>query len=965
MARVWVSLCPVAGLLCVFAGAKAAGQTESVPQGGELKWQNASLSVTWRAGTASLALTNTKTGDLVPIPIGIGPLDFDAGVVPGLCRRPGRPTLTNNDSGQTWRFVCPEVSVPNSPAKLRGEVRFELDTSTPWIRKRASVELAGGDRPLLLKRVEIDTLRLEGQDPRQPFGGWQSYPVLGKSFFCGVAFPVANASVKGDTVRLSYRPGRRLAPGAKCDIWPAVYGVSAAGQSRALFESYIASLRPASPGLHIQYNTWWSARGALKEQDMLQLVETLRANFHEPFGARLDAFCLDLGWTNRRSIWKIDPRCFPRGFTNLTRALHEMDCRLSLWVSPSSVYPPAQDNHWAEKNGYETCDYVRGHRRACLGGDKYQRAFKESLVDLTRRYRIDHFKFDGYVPTCPRKDHGHEAGELSAEKTALGMIDIFQAVREANPNVWFEATCFGFCPSPWWLAYVNTVIGTYGDDAPRGRVPCPVYRESYTTARDFFNLRGTKDVLVPICAQEVLGIVHQTPEPFQNDAVVTILRGHDFVPLYVNPKYMDARRWRFLARLCTWARKNVSLLKTTKAVRFGDWADDAKSGNWGQPLPRDPYGYAHFEKGHGLVMLRNPWVRPRHVRLSLDASIGCPNLLGNVSAVCLYPCYGTVRQKVSHGDHLDVRLAPYETKLLAFGGHSDAQVLPDPSSDLFAAVAEFDVREADGQVQIRTRVSGTDRIKQLWVLYESGSPLMAPYCELEANGSSIKAQIQESGNGWRASGRSCIERWVWLVADLPAGASAVRADLEILDGSQLSAWVVSAKQVLDDADDIRPIPPPEVSYLDAIRVLAPVPLKLDDRARLTNLALARHGSEATASSKWGPEYDASQSIDGKPATRWNSAAGDKGGAWLEIDFGAARTIKEVRFQEAAGGRITRYAIQSWQGDGWQDILTTSKPATRTKVRHRFPPLITTKVRLLIGSATEVPTLYEFEVYGKL
>ncbi len=950
-------------VLFALANVEAAGQTTSRRAGRGAAWENAFLSVSWHPGSTVVSLLNKRTGDTVAIPIGIDTIEFDVGRITGFCTNPSPPSVT--DTGRIWRFVHPEVGLAKTSVRFRCEVVFEFNRSAARIRKKGFVVItAGGRESLLLKQVVIDNLRLEGQDPRQPFAGWQSYPVLGKSFFCGVVFPVANAAVSGDQARLSYRPGVRLACDAVYATWPVVYGVSEAGRSRAAFESYIRSLRPASPGLHIQYNSWWSARLPLTEQQMLDFVRTFRTELYEPYGQRLDSFCLDCGWSHRRSIWKIDERHFPQGFSNLTRALQGMGSQLALWVSPSSCYPQAQDNHWAEKSGYETCNYIRGHRRACLAGAKYQRAFKESLVDLTRRYKIRHFKFDGYIPTCPQKDHGHEPRELSAQKTALGLIDIFKAVREANPDVWMEATCFGFRPSPWWLAYVNTVIGTFGDDAPPGRVPCPVYRESYTTARDFFNLQGARDVLVPICAQEVLGIVHQTPEPFQNDAVVTVLRGHSFLPLYVNPKHMDARRWRFLARLCSWARANAALLAETTAVRFGGWADDKTSRAWERPLPRDPYGYAHFEKDRGLVLLRNPWIKPRRVELVLDESMGVGTGLKDVVPVCLYPRFGRLGGQVSHGGRLAVKLAPYETALVAFGGYPGAPAIGDATCDVSVSNVGSKVQETERKVRLRFNVSGGVAARQLWLLYESDAPMLEPVCRVTANGSSVTLRAEDSQSGWRASGHRSPEYWVWLVGELPAGASTVEADLEALHGTRLSGWLVAAKRVPDDAGDDRPIPPPEVRYLDAVAVLPPVAIELPEADRLGNVALAEHGATATASSKWPGDYDAGQTIDGKPGTRWNSAPGDTAGAWLAVDLGTPRKVEEVRFREAAGGRITAYKIQFWNGSDWQDVLTASKINRKASVRHRFEPVVVRKLRLWVVSAIEVPTLYAFEVYGK-
>ena len=160
----------------------------------------------------------------------------------------------------------------------------------------------------------------------------------------------------------------------------------------------------------------------------------------------------------------------------------------------------------------------------------------------------------------------------AAEATVEGAVAAFEAVRKAVPEVWLECT-FDANASPWWLFYLNSVIGGYGDDSPYGRVPCPVYRESYTTARDYYNLQAADRLNSPIAAQEILGVIHQSNEPFLNDAVMTILRGHAFLPLYVNPKYMDEPRWRMLADILRWARNNEETLvqHPTKPLRPKAW----------------------------------------------------------------------------------------------------------------------------------------------------------------------------------------------------------------------------------------------------------------------------------------------------------------------------------------------------------------------------------------------------------
>jgi len=945
-----------------------------------LTWANDALKLQWRLGSDSVRLTNLHDNTVVSIPIGLDSLGFGDARLDHLCVKPVRVTVTETDKGSEWRFVLPEVAPPNAPLAARQTVGFELNRASPWVRKRVTVELAagakapetktrtgaprGGQTSCLLTDVNVERLQLTGRQPRQPFDGWQSYPVLAQSFFCGVEFPVAKAVVNGEQARLSYQPGRRLSPGDRYDVWPIVYGASAPGKSRQAFETYIRSLRPPSGLIHIQYNSWWSAPYPFTEKHMLDLIDVFYEKFYKANGARLDTFCLDMGWTDRRTIWRIDEYNFPLGFSNLAWALKRMESRLGLWCSPSSCYPDAQDLDRAENNGYETFAYPKSQRFGCLGGPRYQGAFRDSLVDLTRRYGISHIKYDGYRPECPEKGHGHEPGDLSREKVALGLIDIFKAVHAANPDSWFEPTCFGFRPSPWWLPYVNTVIGTFGDDAPLGRVPCPLYRESYTTARDFFNLQGTKDILFPVCAQEVLGIIHQTAEPLQNDAVVTVLRGHSFLPLYVNPKFMDDRRWRFLARLCNWARSNAELLTYTNALCFGGWADDQKSRSWERELPRDPYGYAHFMPDRGLLMLRNPWIKPTQVQLALDESIGFPKTLKDVAPICIYPDYNRAGAPVGYGSRLDVQLRPYETRLLAFGGYPNAPTEVKRPSPTAPTTVQTQVEKGRGSLRLAFETAGGKQTRQLWVLYESPTPLLTPDCRVQINGNDVKPRVHDSQTGWRATGHKEPEFWNWLLADLPAGDCTVTADLELMDGAKVSAWLVTSEPVADDPRPARPIPPPETLLTDAVELLAPTSPESAGMPSLVNLALAKKGAKATASSNWADEHNASKAIDGDLTTRWNSKGDDRVGAWLEVELPAPKRISQVLVREACGGRITQYKIQVWTGSEWRDVATASKEAARVNIRHRFEPVETAKVRLVTLAATEVPSVFEFEVHGQ-
>ena len=290
------------------------------------------------------------------------------------------------------------------------------------------------------------------------------------------------------------------------------------------------------------------------EDDILSLMKILDKELPKTRGVTFDSVCIDMGWSEPKSIWEIDMRHFPVGLSRLEAAAQGMRSQLGLWISPSSVYPDALDTRWAAAHGFEASK-PPAPPSLCFGGPHYAERFRTRLADLVGRDSLSHVKLDGYVAECPLTSHGHQPVRPLCEAIADGIIAAAEAARKANPKVWLESTCFGWNPSPWWLFHVNSLIGTFGDDAPAGRIPAPVYRESYTSARDFFNLQGAAWLPFPANAQEVLGIIHQTAEPFMNDAVVTVMRGHMFLPLYVNPKFMSDARWDALAGLLKWSEE--------------------------------------------------------------------------------------------------------------------------------------------------------------------------------------------------------------------------------------------------------------------------------------------------------------------------------------------------------------------------------------------------------------------------
>ena len=751
-----------------------------------------------------------------------------------------------------------EVSYPVQAMGTNGqlEVRLLLQWSAGEgvLRKWAEFRLVCAPAPLLLKEVILEQVDLAGQKPQLEGSGVQSYPAFWRGFFAGVEFPVAATRVEGERLIVAHRPGWTLRNGEWHQSRKAVFGVAPEGSERQQFARYIKAHRPKPAGLHVNYNSWWTSPAPFyKESDILKLMTEFEQKLFKPYGVSFDTFCIDMGWAEPRSVWEIKKDLFPVGFTRIQASAAKMGSSLGLWISPSACYSDALNPDWARTN-LETFRPAGttgpGSQLCCLGGPRYASGFRVRLVDLVQRYGIRHVKLDGYYLECPATDHGHAPGALSAEAVTEGGIAAFEAVRKVQPEVWLESTCFGWNPSPWWLFHVNSVIGTFGDDAPRGRVPAPVYRESYTTGRDYYNLQGAARMPVPIVAQEVLGVIHQTPEPFMNDAVITAMRGHAFLPLYVNPAYLDEGRWKALAEFLRWSRHNAPLLHETTAIVPAAWrGGKVPHFSNDQSMPREPYGYAHWKNRQGLIALRNPWILPQTMTLRLDESLGVEGGAKRLEVVSLYPEPRIYARRAGFGDTLTIPLAPYETVVLSLAKGLKNRGLPKASDVVSKGVVVEKVNpdlsrvEFEGAAQalgpdwtnpgpsgskglelkLDAEVSVSAPTAELLVLTEAAKALSEPVEQsLLVDGKEVPLAISSSATGWAATGEPVKEHWLFLKATVPGGRHQV--SLKLLWGDaeiRLSAWVWATKPGGTLPAYPNALPSPETISLDAQPLLSP------------------------------------------------------------------------------------------------------------------------------------------------
>ena len=726
-------------------------------------------------------------------------------------------------------FVC--TMSGDHQTTLAVTVHYEVSSKDGNLRKWASIVPSGFPEGALLQKVILDSLDTGVFGPAKltDLGDThQSFPAFFDGFFAAVEYPMAQTYLDQGRVVLSHRPGQHISNGQLLGTRTAVFSLTPSGQARRYFDDYLASVRPKSAGMHVTYDTWWSLPYPYTEQEVMGLLGSLKDNLSTPYGVSFDSFCLDLGWTAPQGIWEINQAGLPNGLSKIKEMADSMHTALGLWFSPANLYSPFSfDNVWAQQNGYEAGPSPLKPEEllslCTVKGGKYQQRLRDVFVEYIKKYQIGMLKVDGMVLTCDQPNHGHPTGGYEMEFIADGLIEVFQAALQANPDLWIEATCFTPNPSPFWLLYVSSVLGAYGDgdDSPRGLIPAPTYRESYTTARDHYNLQGSDRLAAPVRYQDVLGLIHQTTDDFTNDAIMSAFRGNDFLAVYANPTDgMSTERWAKLAAILQWARGMQPTLHGTQTLRPRSWSDLGGTSLYEKDtMPREPYGYAHWAADGGVIGLRNPWIARAFYTVQV------PSGAGHWYATSLYPeerYYGEVDQ----GGHLDVPLAPYETLVLSFLSQPPRSDLPTvvggAKGPLVASPGSFSATPVPGGVAyaLSDSVETTAKKTTLMLIFEGANDVTLPSdIVIAVNNTSISYETAPSHDGWTSTSQDPSAFWNIVSADIPAGKQSLAISFTDppVTGGSVSGWLLATKSG-KPTQSVASLPQPEALYLDSVQL---------------------------------------------------------------------------------------------------------------------------------------------------
>jgi hypothetical protein len=689
---------------------------------------------------------------------------------------------------------------------LRARRVFSFGTAVNTLRMETWVQSPEADQ--VLARIGLLDVKVEGESFQETGTAPASFPLFGQTLFAGVEHVSAESTVaSADPSRIHLQQRPRATIGAAWKLiatavvgWPQPgVGTGLTGEAglREAFLHYLDTVRIKPDRIVLHTDTWWTVPLPMTEAGVLGNIETLNTAFQKRTGMFFDTYCIDLGWSNPRSFWAMETRQLPRDLTAVNNRLNELGSRMGLWMSPGSGYPEALNNEWLQSQGYEMTPFGVGLGQVpcfALGG-RYQREFKERLLDYTRKYELGHVILDFMSRHCDVAAHGHPVGPESLYAIDAGLADVLDGLRAVKPGILIEPMVCGYPPSPWWLMKTPFVLGPVGDDLPYGRGPCPDWLESLITARDIAYRAGQAAWIMPTQALETFDIIVLSPGEFQNTAVMAIGRGRWFLSTYFESKLMKPEDWDFLAALVRWARQNQSLLGN--AWQIG-----------GQPENGDAYGYMFRNPTVDLYCVRNPGIEERTIELPGSLLATEPH-----DVRMLYPRRATVGRIEPGQRGLAITLAPYETAFFVTAPAGESTPLPPTAAPLRATVT------ADPPSLLRSRVISSieedpSRIRYHWegtlnvppvgapelcVLVEGSPEVSRAICDLVVGGRMAEVQKLTSVGQFGAATDPSPDNWTWFIVPLSPGDTTFKIDLSLwMEKAAISVYLRGTTPAAND-----------------------------------------------------------------------------------------------------------------------------------------------------------------------
>ena len=612
-------------------------------------------------------------------------------------------------------------------------------------------------------------------------------PLFGEDIFLGLEYPTARNTVSGNAVTLGGYVGLNIPTGGFTSE-PAVIGVAPTGLVHRQFLDYVNRMRVAPVRPFLLYNSWYDLqRLAMNHGNTLARVQDLQKMLLSKYSLHLDSFVLDDGWDDMNKLWETDPQRFPNGFADLAAALKGIGSALGMWLGPAGGYD--QRNLRVAAGKAQGMEVTSNGLYLCIAGRNYSRFLADTVLKYQKEYGVNYFKIDGTPFGCNDPDHGHPLGVYSNEAAARALIGMVQKARAQDPTVFFNLTT-GIWLSPWWLRYADTVWMGGEDSGYLPSAPALAPRQSAVSYKDsvLYDDFVIHQAQFPISSLMTHGIIkgkynmlggdNESIEDFRDEVVHYYSAGNMMYELYISPDILSAAEMDALGNVTKWATANAHPLLDNSTMIGGD------------PAKREPYGFVHSSAAQSIVMLRNPFVAPRTMRLKISDENGFRQTDGAQALEIQYP-YRKVLPAVNYGETVTFDLGAYEELVLVL--RPDDEVLVDGRF----SVERSAVRAwAPGSARTlsftagkpRTEgAAGAARIVHVTIAAEVPSEYrearLAFLLEPEREIRGVTAGAADGGkplNLTVETGQRNRGAWHWFYANLPPGKHAVELTLQFL-----------------------------------------------------------------------------------------------------------------------------------------------------------------------------------------
>jgi len=588
-------------------------------QGRDLVLENSTIAAGWTVSNSSIRpgkLTDRIHSVDLPISAELFSLTLDVGssatTLPASAFRivgdPRAEALERNPNASRLaeRLAGHAVSATLRDPEGRLEVawRAVLRDGSSYVRQELSIRALAGDVPLR----EISLFDLTARR------SWVSGTVRGTPIVVGDAFfafehPLANNAVDGERVRCRMARTLPLRQGTTIDA-SSVVGVTRTGQLRRDFLAYLERERAHPYRTFLHYNSWYDIGYFSKysESDALAAVNAFGTELHEKRGVTLDSYLFDDGWDDPTTLWRFHSG-FPNGFTNVRAAAQKYGAGPGVWMSPWGGYGKPHDDRvaYGKQQGFET-----NSRGFALSGPIYYARFRETCLEMIRRYGINHFKFDGTGNAASTAPNSAFDSDFDAAIHLIGEL------RAEKPDLYVNLTT-GTYPSPFWLRYADS-IWRGGEDHDFAGVGTS--RQRWITYRDADTYEHVvrAGALFPLNSLMLHGMIYAksahnlSDDPgndFASEAHAYFGTGTQLQEMYITPALLNSSNWDTIAGFAKWSRANAETLSDSHWVG-------------GDPLRLEPYGWASLSAHKGILTLRNPSDRPQSIGIDVASVLELP-----------------------------------------------------------------------------------------------------------------------------------------------------------------------------------------------------------------------------------------------------------------------------------------------------------------------------------------------------